>query len=68
VTRPVRELKGFQRVALAPNETKTVKFRIPASVLAFPGHDGALRLEPGDFHVWVGGSSSATLQGAFTLA
>ncbi len=68
VTRPVRELKGFQRVALAPNEAKTVRFRIPASDLAFPGRDGALQLEPGDFHVWVGGCSDATLQGEFSLA
>jgi beta-glucosidase len=67
VTRPVRELKGFQRVRLAPGETRRVTFQIPSTRLAFPGRSGELVLEPGAFHVWVGGSSDADLRGDFRL-
>jgi beta-glucosidase len=67
VTRPVRELKAFQRIRLAPGETKRVTFQVPASRLAFPGRSGGPVLEPGDFDVWIGGSSEADLRGEFEL-
>jgi beta-glucosidase len=57
VTRPIRELRGFERVSLAPGETRTVRFRLEAKALAF--YDRAKRrvVEPGMFDVTVGGSS-----------
>lgn len=67
VTRPVRELKGFQRVRLARHETATVTFRLHSDDLAFFGRDNTLLVEPGEFHLWVGGSSEAGLRGAFRL-
>ena len=67
VTRPVRELKGFQRVRLAPGETRTLTFELTADDLAFYGRDNTLIVEPGDFHVWVGGSSETELHTEFKL-
>jgi beta-glucosidase len=67
VTRPVRELKGVQRVRLAPGETATVTFRLHSDDLAFFGRDNRLVVEPGEFHVWVGGDSEAGLRAAFRL-
>jgi len=67
VTRPVRELKGFQRVRLAPGQTVTVSFQLGSDDLAFYGRDNTLIVEPGEFHLWVGGSSEAGLGAAFRL-
>ena len=68
VTRPVRELKGFERVRLNPGESRTVTFELDAAALAFYGQDMTLITEPGQFHVWVGGSSDTDLRAEFTLA
>ena len=51
----VKRLRGFEKVALEPGETKTVTFRLPASDLAFVGGDGRWRLEKGDFRLSCGG-------------
>ncbi len=51
----VKRLRGFDKVALEPGETKTVSFEIPASALAFVGADGLWRLEEGDFRISCGG-------------
>ncbi|MBR9813144.1 glycosyl hydrolase [bacterium] len=67
VTRPVRELKGWQRVRLRPGESTTVEFTLLADDLAFYGRDLKLRTEPGEFHAWIGGSSAAELQTQFCL-
>jgi len=67
VTRPVRELKGFRRVRVAPGETLRVRFELDASDLAFHGRDMRRRAEPGRFHVWIGGSSDAQLRSEFEL-
>lgn len=67
VTRPVKELKGFQRVTLQPGETRQVRFHLPASELSFTGADDRPTLEPGRFHVWIGPSSAEGLQGEFEL-
>ena len=67
VTRPVRELKGFRRVRLAPGETRTVSFELHTHDLAFHGRDMRLRTEPGRFHLWVGGSSRAQLRAEFEI-
>ena len=67
VTRPVKELKGFERVRLQPGESRTVSFEVSSADLAFYGQDMELITEPGDFHVWIGGSSDAALQASFAL-
>jgi beta-glucosidase len=67
VTRPVRELKGFERVRLAPGESRRVTFRLGADDLAFYGQDMKLLTEPGEFHAWIGGSSKAELGASFRL-
>ena len=66
-TRPVRELKGFERIALAPGESATVEFELTAEDMAFCREDMHFAQEPGDFKVWVGDSSDATLEGSFTV-
>ena len=65
VTRPVMELRGFERVRLAPGERRTVRFALDVQDLAFL--DGAMRrvAEPGAFRVFVGGSSAATTEARF---
>lgn len=67
ITRPVKELKNFQRVTLKPGETKTVKFHLPASQLAFYGYDLTNKVEPGDFKVWVGNNSASGPTAEFTV-
>ena len=51
----VKRLRGFEKVALEPGETKTVTFELPASELAFVGADGRWRLEAGEFRISCGG-------------
>jgi len=68
VSRPVRELKGFQRVALQAGESTTIKFTLHTDELRFFGRDNKRVLEPGDFEVWIGGSSAADLQTGFSIA
>jgi len=65
--RPVRELKGFQRLALQAGETQTVTFSLGPEALGFLDETGQLVLEPGKFEVWIGEDSNAQLGGAFEL-
>jgi beta-glucosidase len=67
VTRPVRELKGFRRIRLAPGETVAVTFQLRSEGLRFFGRDNTEIVEPGEFHLWVGGSSEAALRAEFRL-
>ena len=68
VTRPVKELKGFQRVTLAPGETKTVVFTLAVNQLAFLDRAMRLIVEPGTIEVMVGSSSEdIRLTGAFEI-
>ncbi len=67
VTRPVRELKGFKRVRVEPGQTVTVDFELHSDELAFYGRDNRLMLEAGDFHAWIGGSSTTDLRSEFRL-
>ena len=57
VTRPVKELKGFQRVSLRPGETKTVTFSVTPDLLAFYDVNMKYVVEPGEFVIMVGNSS-----------
>ena len=67
VTRPIRELKGFELVELEPNQTKTITFIISNDQLGFYDNNGKFKVENGDFEVFVGGSSLANLSKAFKL-
>ncbi|HVF95331.1 MAG TPA: glycoside hydrolase family 3 N-terminal domain-containing protein [Sphingomonas sp.] len=66
-TRPVRELKGFERVTLAPGATKTLRFTLNRTDLRFWG-DRDWVVEPGEFDVWVATSSTGGERKTFTLA
>ena len=57
VTRPVKELKGFQRISLAPGETQTVQFKVTPDMLAYYDLDMKWGVEPGDFTIMAGASS-----------
>ena len=57
VTRPVKELKGFQRISLEPGETKTITLEITPEKLAFHNIDMEFVVEPGEFEIMVGNSS-----------
>ena len=57
VSRPVRQLKGFQKISLAPGEEKEVRFEIREEMLRFWTIDMEYRSEPGQFRVWIGTDS-----------
>jgi len=57
VTRPVKELKGFQKIPLKAGESKQVSFELRSEELAFYGIDGKKKTEPGSFRLWVAQSS-----------
>lgn len=67
VETPVRSLAGFSRIHLQPQETKTVTFKILQSQLAVWNTEGKWVTEPGEFTVWAGGSSQASLTAQFHL-
>ncbi|HEX9602029.1 MAG TPA: fibronectin type III-like domain-contianing protein, partial [Mariniflexile sp.] len=67
VTRPVKELKGFELVELKAGETKIIHFTLNKETLGFYDNDGTYIVEPGDFKVFVGGSSITTLEADFSL-
>ena len=59
VTRPVKELKAFERVALKAGERRRLQVQIPVSDLAFFALDGVKKVEPGEFQLWVAGDSAS---------
>lgn len=65
LTRPVKELKGFQLVELNPNETKTIEFSIDEKTIEYYTANGKWEAEPGDFKVFIGGNSVDNLQADF---
>jgi beta-glucosidase len=65
ITRPIKELKGFEMIELQPNETKEVTFVINEKTIEFFTAKLKWEAEPGDFNVFVGGSSAKTIQGNF---
>lgn len=67
ITRPAKELKGFQRIALKAGESKMITFELRSDDLAFYGRDRTFRAEAGQFTVWVGASSAAGLSANFEL-
>ena len=67
VTRPVKELKGFERVKLAPGQSVRVSFMVHTDELAFYNRKMVRVVEPGMFHVWIGGSSQADMWSEFEV-
>lgn len=66
VSRPVKELKGFRRITLAPGEKQRVAFQLTRGDLQF-WSDSGWKVEPGTFKVWIGPSSAEGLEGSFDL-
>jgi beta-glucosidase len=67
VTRPVKELKGFQKIELKPGEKRRVVFELPASSLAFLDAELHSIIEPGEFEVWIAPNSRDGLKGEFSV-
>ncbi len=61
VVRPVKELKGFTKVTLSPGESKQIEFKLQRADLGFYTETGKLNVEPGDFEIMIGSSSSTIL-------
>ena len=66
VTRPVRELKGFEMVSLKPGESKEVSFTIDKETIKFYSANNKWEAEVGDFKLFIGGSSNTTLEETFS--
>ena len=66
-SRPVRELKGFEKVLLQPGETKTVSFEIDVDALSFWNQEMEYVAEPGEFKVYIGGDSRTVNEASFEL-
>ena len=67
VTRPVKELKGFKKAFIKKGETQTVSFDISVEDLKFYNYDLDFVAEPGDFEVFIGTNSDASLKTSFKL-
>ena len=67
ITRPVMELKGFEKIFLRAGESKTVSFKITPELLRFYDYDLNHVAEPGDFILMIGGSSQAVKSAKLTL-
>lgn len=67
-TRPVKELKRFDRITLQSGETKRLEFTLKSRDIAYFDDRGDALIQPGLFRVWVGGNSVSGPQGEFTLA
>jgi beta-glucosidase len=67
-SRPIRELKGFERVALQPGEAKTVHFTLGKKELTYWSESRRAWVEePEEFDVWAGGDSNAQLHASFRV-
>lgn len=67
VTRPVKELKGFQKIRLQSGQTEIVSFSLHSDELAFYNRKMQKVTEAGDFHIWIGSSSEPELWGEFKI-
>lgn len=67
VVRPVKKLKGFQKITLQPGEEKKVTFAITEEMLRFLTEDGVWASEPGAFDLYIGGASNTENQAVFKL-
>jgi beta-glucosidase len=65
LTRPVLELKGFEMINLKPNETKKISFTINEKTIEYFTANKKWEAEPGDFKLFIGGSSDKTKETNF---
>ena len=68
MTRPVKELKGFQRLSLQPGEKRRVEFTLGNEQLGFWNREMRYVVEPGEFRVMVGSSSADVIEAKFEVA
>jgi beta-glucosidase len=68
IEQPIRSLKGFQRITLAPGESRQVSFPLSFKELSFIGQEGKPTMEATHYTVWIGGSSLADQEAAFEVA
>jgi len=66
ITRPVRELKGYQKVTLEPNEQKEVTFTLSLDDLKYYDNQEKLNVEKGEFKVWIGQNSAVGISAKFS--
>lgn len=66
-TRPVRELKGFEKILLQPGESRTVEFTVDVEMLKFYDADMQYVAEPGTFRVFIGPDSTTDNAAEFEL-
>ena len=67
ISQPVRRLRGFERVTLAPGDHRTVTFKLDRSDFGFYDNSGKFVVEPGRIDVYAGDSSTADLKQSFTV-
>jgi beta-glucosidase len=67
ISQPIRRLRGFQRVTLAPGKNQTVSFNLDASDFGFYDNSGKFVVEPGRIDVYAGDSSTADLTKSFDV-
>ncbi|EEJ6630881.1 beta-glucosidase, partial [Salmonella enterica subsp. enterica] len=67
MSRPVKQLKGFEKITLKPGERKTVSFPIDIEALKFWNQQMKYDAEPGKFNVFIGVDSARVKQGSFEL-
>jgi beta-glucosidase len=67
VARPVKELRGFERVTLRPGEKRTIPFKLTPESLAFYDRQMKFIVEPGEFRVFVGTSSESGIEASFRV-
>ena len=68
IEQPVRSLKGFERVTLAPGESKQVSFPLGFNELSFYNLESTPTIEATHYTVWIGGSSLADQEAGFVIA
>ena len=66
-SRPLRELKAFEKVAIKAGESRIVRFRVEAAQFGFHDDDGRYVTEPGEVEIYLGGSSQATAKALLRL-
>ncbi|MCK6693183.1 MAG: beta-glucosidase BglX [Thermoanaerobaculia bacterium] len=67
ISRPVKELKGFEKIKLAPGESRTVTFKLKEKDLGYWNHQSKFKADAGKFKVFVGGNSSEVKEAEFEL-
>ena len=66
ISRPVKELKGFEKVTLEPNESRQITFTVTPEILKFYNASLLYAVEQGDFNIYIGNSSATENKAAFT--